>query len=189
MSCKTEAGDALKGAACGGVGGFDPIAQSRIKRLTGCTAADGAQGKLSVIFNLDFPGNRINVNVGGASTVPNTESIGACLRASVQGISLAAIEHDNPKVSIHYTATLAPHDSASAATPGAAPSTSPDAPMSQVVWEVAIVRDTPKTGQVVGRLQRGTKVRVGMMQDGWYRVRYGSGFTSEGWVYRGSIGK
>jgi hypothetical protein len=61
--------------------------------------------------------------------------------------------------------------------------------MSQVVWEVAIVRDTPKTGQVVGRLQRGTKVRVGVMQDGWYRVRYGSGFTSEGWVYRGSIGK
>jgi uncharacterized protein YgiM (DUF1202 family) len=41
----------------------------------------------------------------------------------------------------------------------------------------------------VARLQRGTKVKVGAGQDGWYRVQYGSDFTSEGWVYRGAIGK
>ena len=65
----------------------------------------------------------------------------------------------------------------------------PDA-LAQVAWEVAIVRDMPRTGNVIARLQRGTKVRVGAgQQEGWYKVQYGASFNSEGWVYRGSIGR
>lgn len=56
----------------------------------------------------------------------------------------------------------------------------------QVVWDVAIVRDQPRTGTVVARLPRGSKVQVGAGQEGWYRVRAGS---AEGWVYRAAIGK
>lgn len=59
----------------------------------------------------------------------------------------------------------------------------------QVVWEVALVRDAPKTGKVVTRLQRGVTIRIGPVKDGWYPVRYGSTFASEGWVYRGAIGR
>ncbi len=59
----------------------------------------------------------------------------------------------------------------------------------QVVWEVALVRDAPKTGKVVARLQRGVTIRIGPVKDGWYPVRYGSGFASEGWVFRGAIGR
>jgi hypothetical protein len=58
----------------------------------------------------------------------------------------------------------------------------------QVEWEVALIRDAPKTGKVIARLQRGTTVRVGSARDGWYPVRYGDGYSSTGWVYRGAIG-
>jgi SH3-like domain-containing protein len=56
----------------------------------------------------------------------------------------------------------------------------------EVAWEVAIVRDSPRTGAVVARLPRGTKVRLGANQEGWFKIAYGSG---EGWVYRGAIGR
>ena len=58
-----------------------------------------------------------------------------------------------------------------------------------VEWEVALVRDLPKTGQVVARLPRGTKVKVGSAKEGWYSVKYGAAFANEGWLYRGAIGR
>jgi hypothetical protein len=54
-----------------------------------------------------------------------------------------------------------------------------------VNWDVAIVRETPKTGVIVGRVLRGSKVKVLAHQGEWYRVQYGSIL---GWVYRGTIG-
>jgi hypothetical protein len=59
----------------------------------------------------------------------------------------------------------------------------------QVEWEVALVRDAPKTGKVLARLPRGTSIRVGPAKDGWYPVKYGSTYSSDGWVYRGAIGR
>jgi uncharacterized protein YgiM (DUF1202 family) len=47
------------------------------------------------------------------------------------------------------------------------------------------VRDAPKTGAIVGRVLRGSKVKVLAHQGEWYRVQYGS---IQGWVYRGTIG-
>jgi SH3-like domain-containing protein len=57
------------------------------------------------------------------------------------------------------------------------------------VWEVAIVRDAPKTGKVVARLQHGAELHLGAPKDGWYPVKFGEGFASDGWVYRGAIGR
>jgi hypothetical protein len=193
VSCKTDEGDALKGAAaCGGLPGFDAIARPRIQRLKDCSAAEGATGKLSVVMGVDFPNNRINVEIGKSSSVPNLESIGACVKQQFAGVSLGAMDHTHPRYTIAYGATLGPPDAAGAVQSPASTGTAPvamDAPTVSVVWEVAIVRDSPRTGQVVGRLQRGAKIRVGQGQDNWYRVRYGNGWSSEGWVYRGAIGK
>jgi hypothetical protein len=58
-----------------------------------------------------------------------------------------------------------------------------------VAWEVALVRDAPKTGNLVSRLARGTKVKVGTSKDGWYQIKFGDGFANDGWVYRGAIGR
>ncbi|MBF5066364.1 hypothetical protein G6O45_24370, partial [Salmonella enterica subsp. enterica serovar Istanbul] len=45
------------------------------------------------------------------------------------------------------------------------------------------------TGSVVARLPRGTKVKLGPIKDGWYAIKYGDGFASDGFVYRGAIGR
>ena len=56
----------------------------------------------------------------------------------------------------------------------------------QVVWEKALVRDVPKTGQIVASLPRGTKVESHGMKDNWVKIKFDKG---EGWVYRAAIGK
>jgi hypothetical protein len=216
LSCKTDDGEAKKGAAaCGAVAGFDAIAQPRLRKLAACPAALGASGKLSIVFNVDFPSNRVAVEIGKSSTVANVDGFASCVKPAFQGVSLGALDHQNPRYALFYSVVFAPKDarvatsgSAGAASPsgsplptsvGTSPASTPanasspaaadDDGTAQVMWEVAIVRDTPRTGQVLARLQRGTKIRLGQGQDGWYRVKYGTDFASEGWVYRGAIGK
>ncbi len=49
---------------------------------------------------------------------------------------------------------------------------------------------TPRgTGKIVARLPRGTALRVGTLKDGWYPVKFGDGFATDGWVYRGAIAR
>jgi SH3-like domain-containing protein len=56
-----------------------------------------------------------------------------------------------------------------------------------VGWEVAIVRDKPKEGEIVARILRGTRVIVTGRQDDWYRIKYDAKGT-EGWVFGAAIG-
>ncbi len=201
LSCKSEEGEALKGVtACGPVSGFDGIAQPRLRKLASCPAAAGSAGKLSVVFNIDFPSNRVSVEIGKSSTVANVEGFASCVRPAFQGVSLGALDHQNPRYSIFYSLIFGPKEAigsttSTPATTTAATGASPAAAVpvddstAQVVWEVAIVRDAPRTGQVLSRLPRGTKVSLGSGQDGWFRVKYGSDLSSEGWVYRGAIGR
>jgi len=209
LACKTEDGESKKGvAACGPVTGFDAIAQPRLRKLAACPAALGANGKLSIVFNIDFPLNKVAVEIGKSSTVTNVDAFASCVKPAFQGVSLGALDHQNPRYSLFYSVVFAPKDGR-VATGGSATPTIPSSPSSahadspstsvpladsddgtaQVIWEVAIVRDTPRTGQVLARLQRGTRIRLGTGQDGWYRVKYGTDFANEGWVYRGAIGK
>jgi hypothetical protein len=190
MSCKTTDGEAMKGqASCGALPAFDGLATPRLKKLAHCPGAQGLSGKLAAIFSLDFTRNKINFGFG-KSTVGNRDSLDQCLRMSLENVSLNAVPHDNATYAVFYSVTFTPRDSSAVVTTAAAtPEPDAPAPTAQVAWEVAIVRDTPRTGTVVARLQRGTKVKVGAGQDGWYRVQYGADFTSDGWVYRGAIGR
>ncbi len=200
IGCRTEEGDSLKGgAACGPLGGFDGIAQPRLRKLATCGAAAGATGKLNAVFGLDFKKNTVSIDVGRSSTVSNPDGYAACLRTAFQGVSIGAINHDHPRYVVVYGVTFRP-DAGEAGTGGAAtgapaPATAPAAASpseggtAEIVWEVALVRDKPRTGAVVARLPRGSKVRMGTGDEGWYRIQYGDGFASEGWLYRGAIGK
>jgi len=208
LSCKSEDGQTLKGVtACGGLAGFDAIAQPRLRKLSTCPAANGStSGKLSVVFSLDFTSHRVAADVGKSSTVSDPQGFAACVKGAFQGVSLGALDHQNPRYTIGYNVLFAPTDHPGptpVATPSGpadgvpvvsvAPSTPPaskgpsDDSNVEVAWEVAIVRDAPRTGAVVARLPRGTKVHLGASQDGWYKVDLGSG--TEGWVYRGAIGR
>ena len=54
-----------------------------------------------------------------------------------------------------------------------------------VSWDTAPIRKEPKTGDVVMRAVKGTRVKILAKQNDWYRVEVGS---KTGWVYRGAIG-
>lgn len=155
--------------------------------------------------------NKVSVEIGKSSTVANVEGFGACVRTGFQGVSIGALDHQNPRYALFYSLNFGAKDatgsasgavasatpvqsgsSGSATVATGAPTAAPvpmDDSSAQVVWEVAIVRDAPRTGQVLSRLPRGTKVALGAGQDGWFKVKYGADLSNEGWVYRGAIGR
>ncbi len=189
LSCRTEGGETLKGAKECGASGFDAVAQSRLKNLGQCTAAAGASGKLSAVFTLDYGSGRMDMNIGKSSTMPNAESFLPCLRTELSGVSLKGLPHQHSRYVVAYSVHFEPASSAAPvkSEPSGRPAPAGEVGGAVVAWEVALVRDTPKTGGVIARLPRGTKVTTtGAARDGWFMIRHADG---EGWVYRGAIGR
>lgn len=208
LSCKTTDGDTKKGKDCGGLAGLDNVVPPHLRKLATCSAAEGQTGKLSFIATAAFPSGGLSWEVGKSSTVGNLDGITSCLKTHFSGVAAAGIAHEHNRYTVAYSVTFAPPVAEAAAAKNdkadkndksdsadkakddkgekAEPVVSGEA---SVGWEVALVRDVPKTGQVVARLPRGTKVRVGAIKDGWYSIKYGEGFASDGFVYRGAIGR
>lgn len=193
FACKTASGDSLKGSECGGLSGLDDVVLPRLRKLADCPEAAAASGKLRLVVHPDFARGALSVELGRNQTVGAPEPLLACAKSVLAGASPVGIAHENPRYSVLYVASFV----GSAAAP---PESVPEAPVpvaaergsegtAQVAWPVAIVRDAPKTGKVVARLQQGTDLRIGPVKDGWYPVKYGDGFASDGWVYRGAIGR
>jgi hypothetical protein len=192
FACKTSDGDSLKGGDCGSLPGLDTIVMPRLHKLAECPDAVGAAGKLHLVVHLDFARGGLGVDLGRGHGVPSPDALLACAKTAMSGATVGAIAHDNPRYSVAYSVTFASPTgtSPSASTPGSAhPVGDATEGTAQIVWEVAIVRDAPKTGKVVARLQHGTELHLGAPKDGWYPVKFGDGFGSEGWVYRGAIGR
>jgi hypothetical protein len=176
---------------------------------------EGQTGKLSLIVNADFSSGRLSYDVGKSSTLQNLDAVTSCLKTTFHGTSIAATPHEHPRYTVAYTVIFAPGvngvdsdekvahkgDKEKSDRPEKAAKEAPekddkasDAPApntgeAQVAWEVALVRDAPKTGGLVARLPRGATVKVGSAKDGWYQIKFGDGFATEGWVYRGAIGR
>lgn len=196
LSCRTEGGETLKGKACGALP-FDAIALPRLKRLSQCPAAAGNDGKLSPVFHLDFNTNKLTIQMGTKNTVGNVDSFSACLGGLFEKVSINAVTHEHVKYSILYNLTFAPGEAgknAGAVAQGGAPAAGANAGAAagesggdaKIAWPVAVVRDAPRTGSIVGRLPRGTAVQVTATENNWYKVKSGS---TEGWLYRGAIGR
>jgi hypothetical protein len=199
FACKTSAGDSLKGGDCGTLAGLDSVVMPRLRKLAECADAAGETGKLHLVVHLDFPRGGVGVDLGRGQGVSSADALLACAKSDVAGASLAGIAHDNPRYSVAYSVSFGSGGGtpAGGAESGASTPGTPSTPAAtgavdgdaQVVWEVAIIRDAPKTGKIVARLQRGTQIHIGAARDGWFPVRYGDGFSSDGWVYRGAIGR
>jgi hypothetical protein len=199
FSCREPDGGTLKGGDCGTLPGLDGVLMPRLRKLAECADAAGENGKLHLVMHLDFPRGGVGVDLGRGQTVSSADALLACAKSDVAGASLAGIVHDNPRYSVAYSVTFGPGSGTPAggaesatstpATPATPASTGAVDGQAQVVWEVAIIRDAPKTGKILARLQRGTEIHIGAARDGWYPVKYGDGFSSDGWVYRGAIGR
>lgn len=200
-SCHTSDGDRLKGSDCGTLPGLDGIVRSRLRELAACPDAAGVRGSLHLIVRPDFRRGAFSVDVSHNPGISPSDGLLACAKNDLAGAgaALGDVTHDNPRYSVSYTVTFGESGSAASATTSTTPAAAMAAPAprasakvsadgsAQVVWDVAIIRDAPKSGKVVARLPRGTTIRLGAVKDGWYRVRYGD--ASEGWVYRGAIGR
>jgi hypothetical protein len=189
FACKTSDGDSLKGGDCGTLPGLDGVVMPRLRKLAECADAAGESGKLHLVVHVDFPRGGVGVELGRGQGVSSPDALLACAKTDVAGATLAGISHDNPRYSVAYSVTFGGETTATPAAPNSPAASGPIEGEAQVVWEVAIIRDAPKTGKIVARLQRGTEIHVGAVHDGWYPVKYGDGFSSDGWVYRGAIGR
>jgi hypothetical protein len=203
-SCKTAEAESLKASECGSLAGLDAIVLPRLRKLSACPAATAASGKLHLAVHVDFVHGVVSADLGHGRNPAEADALIACVRANLAGVNPAALTHDKPRYTVSYSVTFVPPEGpapADSSAPGAsAPAEPPAVPavvtapsrpdgIAQVEWDVAIVRDAPKTGKVVARLQRGASVRVGTQSDGWVPVRYGDNYTSEGWIYRAAIGR
>jgi hypothetical protein len=200
FSCKSRDGDSFKGADCGTLPGLDGLVMPRLRKLADCPQAAGVTGKLHLVVHVDFGRESVGVEAGKNSSLAATDNLVACAKAAVADVHLGGIAHDNQRYGVAYAVTFA--EGTASAAPAAAAAAAQPAPAGQVAapahdandavqvaWDVAIVRDVPRTGKIVARLEHGTSVRVGPPKEGWYPVKYGDGFSSEGWVYRAAIGK
>jgi hypothetical protein len=189
FACKSADGDSLKGSDCGSLPGLDAVLMPRLRKAADCPEASGVAGKLHLVARIDFARGTLGVELGRNQGVPSPEPLLACAKSALEDTKLSGIGHENPRYSVAYTLTFGDEHAPSAA--GSAHETTPEGPegTALVTWDVAVVRDAPRTGKILVRLQRGSAVRIGAAKDGWYPVKYGDGFASEGWVYRGAIGK
>ncbi len=191
LSCKTTDGETKKGTKECGSSGFDVVAMPRLKNLAQCTAVGTEKAKVSAVFTLDYAGGKLDMNLGRSSTVRDEAAVLACMRTEFNGVVLKGIPHEHARYVVAYGVAFEPAKDAEPkpATPasGTRPADAkPETGTSQVTWETALVRDTPKTGAIVARLPRGTKVTPSTSRDGWFKISYADG---EGWVYRGAIGR
>jgi hypothetical protein len=190
-SCRTADGDTLKGGDCGPIPGLDNLVMPRLRKLAECGDAAQMSGKVRFVVRVDFPHNTLAVELGKNPGMTVPDGLLACAKEDFSGATPPGATHDNPRYSLAYGVTFGGANPGASATPSASAAAvhlaSPES--TQVVWEVALVRDAPKTGKVVARLQRGTPLQIGQGRDGWFPVKFGDGFTGEGWVYRGAIGR
>lgn len=178
---------------------FDPLALPKLRELSKCPSALGLEGELSIGFEIDFEKKQVGVVKGKKTSLPTStvQGILQCAGREFSNVSLEDVPHEHRRYTVFYTATFYPpgkHPEAAQDAPAqpadgeAAGSTSSESEASgaaTVSWDTALVRKTPKDGEVTARLVRGTRVKILARQNDWYRIEAG---TKTGWIYRGAIG-
>lgn len=199
LSCTSKDGEQKKGPDCGPYRELDKLAEPKLRKLAACPAARTAQGHVSLVTSIDFAQRRLDASLGKSTSIQGAQAEGilACLKTDLEGLDVASLPHEQAKYTLVYKIDLeagAPEPAAGASAAPAEPAPAAAAPAAggttaEVTWEVAIVRSAPRTGDVVARLPRGSKLKLQSSDNGWWKVGYGDGFGSEGYVYRGAIGR
>lgn len=212
LGCTTKDGETKKGPDCGPYHELDKLAEPKLRRLILCPAARTATGHISLVASLDFAQRRLDASLGKSTSLQNADAnaVLACLRTELEGLDIATMPHEHARYTLVYKVELeagaAPSGNAVAPTsasvvapavvaPAASAPAAAVAPAAaggttaEVTWDVGIVRGAPRTGDIVARLPRGSKLKLVSSENGWWSIRYGEGFASEGWIYRSAIGR
>jgi hypothetical protein len=180
--------EAIKGESCGKLK-VDRVFVPRLEALKKCSSAVGLAGEMTIGFDINFKKKDIHV-LKGKSELPATTERGIihCAADYIRDVSADKIPHKHSRYRVFYSLKFYP--------PGTAPpgegkkEASDDSDstraMASVTWNAALVRSEPKTGKVLMRLVRGTRVKILGRRKDWYRVKIRD---KEGWVYRGALGR
>lgn len=186
VSCRNGHGDTKHGAECEGLSDLLPVLEGRLKKLAACTSS--SKGKLVLLTRVDFGKGTLHTDLGKGGTVARRPELLECARTELSGIPLSASGREFVKYTISTQVNFG-KGFEEKPEPGEEKAKSAEAGDAEVVWEVGIVRSAPRSGAIVTRLPRGSALKLGAPKDGWYPVRFGQDFSTEGWVYRGAIGK
>jgi len=180
---------------------FDQIAVKKLKDLAKCPSAIGLSGKMTIGFELNFEKKEVQVQKAkkGSTTLPSTTVNGIlqCGAREFASVALDEVPHKYRRYTLSYALTFYPpgkhpeeaedgkaNDDGSAAA-GATTDETEASGNAVVSVDAAPLRKEPKGKEKVGRLVRGTKVKILARQNDWYKVDSGS---SVGWLYRSALG-
>jgi hypothetical protein len=145
---------------------------------------------MGIRFDVDFDKQEIAVRKGDKSEIPSStvNGIMACVADYIADLSADKIPHKHDKYRVHYDLSFHPPGTAvprSGQEDAAEDDSDAERGFASVTWDTGLIRDEPRTGKVVARLVRGTRVRILGRRKDWYRVKIRS---KEGWLYRGALG-
>jgi hypothetical protein len=174
---------------------LEKVAKARIQTLGACEGAAQVTGTLSLGLELDFAKKKVaDVVRGKSTTIGDAESkkLIDCAKKEFESASLDGVEHKHARYTIFYIVELVPPSAAkpeaeTADAASAAEEVAAASGRATVSWDVAIIRDKPKEGEIVARILRGTRVVVSGRQGDWYRIKYDAK-GNEGWVFKSAIG-
>ncbi len=166
---------------------FQDVVNPRLKILSGCEAAEGAMGTLSLGFEFDFDKNSVERVILGKSTtlpLPAAKALIACVEREFETAALTQLKHQYAKYSAFFLVEFAPPEPKR----GQEDQILEANGRATVSWALALIRESPKNdGVVKARIQNGTRVVVTGRKADWYRVKY-DGQGNEGWVFKAAIG-
>ena len=175
---------------------FDPIALPRLRELAKCPSALGLEGRMTIGLEVNFDKKEVQVAKAKKSPGMPSTTVNGILQCAAHELGSVALE-DVPHKYRHYTLAYplsfykpGKHPGAEGATEGenegGATTGDTEAAGNAVVTSDSVsLRKEAKGKEKVGRLVRGTKVKILGKQNDWYKVDSGA---SVGWVYRSAIG-
>jgi uncharacterized Zn ribbon protein len=179
---------------------FDPIAVPKLRELAKCPSALGLEGKMTIGFEVNFDKKEVQVaKTKKVSGIPSTTVNGIlqCAAREFSNVALEEVPHKYRRYTLAYalsfykpgkhpTAAEGGADGADSESAAGATTSETEANGNAVIASDSVsLRKEPKGKEKVGRLVRGTKVKILAKQNDWYKVESGS---NVGWVYRSAIG-
>jgi len=183
-SCRDKDGKTV--SSCGTLE-VDTLLHPTLLALTGCPAASGAFGTLSLGLELDLAKGKVGKVQSGRSTSLPASVTKEVLRCAEEGVSLlstASVKGAHASYTVFYVLEFKTPEDVVAAHSEVTPASG----KGTVRWQTALIRKEPaQGGEVLSRLLSGSEVIVTGRQGDWYRVKYDAQ-GREGWVHGAALG-
>lgn len=184
-ACRDQTGKA--GKTCAPVPLLDAALAVPLRTLTKCPSVMGLSGKLSLGFDVDFKKKTLKPQRGKSTTLPTTtvEGMLKCLEKPLTVVSLDGAAQDQAKLTVFYQMTFVPPGKVDPA-PEPEPLAEKTAAENQdleVAWKSCTLRDSPRNGAAVGKIAKGTKLKLIEKKGDWLKVSV-VGSKQEGWIIK-----